>query len=78
MARRYGLRDEQWERIKDLLPGREGHVGVTATDNEYVMIDSPISAASWLRIAAVAAVVFVVVEIEKWIRYGRGDHVLPE
>ena len=31
--RRYGLRDDQWERIKDLLPGREGHVGVTAADN---------------------------------------------
>jgi transposase len=31
--RRYGLRDDQWERIKDLLPGREGHVGVMAKDN---------------------------------------------
>jgi transposase len=31
--RRYGLRDDQWERIKDFLPGREGHVGVTARDN---------------------------------------------
>src|SRR3954470_8229952 len=27
--RRYALRDDQWERIKDLLPGREGWVGVT-------------------------------------------------
>jgi transposase len=27
------LRDDQWERIKDLLPGREGHVGATAKDN---------------------------------------------
>ena len=33
MSRRYGLRDEYWERIKDLLPGREGSVGVTAQDN---------------------------------------------
>ena len=33
MTRRYALRDEQWERIKDLLPGRQGHVGVTAQDN---------------------------------------------
>ena len=32
-TRRYGLRDDQWERIKDLLPGREGHVGGTAKDN---------------------------------------------
>lgn len=30
---RYGLRDDQWERIKDFLPGREGHVGGTAADN---------------------------------------------
>ena len=33
MMRRFGLRDDQWERIKDLLPGREGSVGVTASDN---------------------------------------------
>ena len=31
--RRYGLRDEQWDRIKDFLPGREGSVGATAKDN---------------------------------------------
>jgi transposase len=31
--RRYALRDDQWDRIKDLLPGREGCVGVTAKDN---------------------------------------------
>ena len=31
--RRYALRDDQWDRIKDLLPGSEGHVGVTAKDN---------------------------------------------
>src|ERR1700749_685138 len=33
MMRRFGLRDDQWERIKDLLPGREGSVGVTSRDN---------------------------------------------
>jgi transposase len=33
MSRRYALRDEQWERIESLLPGREGSVGVTAKDN---------------------------------------------
>ncbi len=35
MMRRFGLRDDQWERIKDLLPGREGSVPgrVTAGDN---------------------------------------------
>jgi transposase len=31
--RRYALRDDQWERIKDWLPGRVGHVGGTAADN---------------------------------------------
>jgi transposase len=31
--RRYALRDDQWDRIKDFLPGREGHVGATAADN---------------------------------------------
>ena len=32
-ARRYGLRDDQWARICGLLPGQEGHRGVTASDN---------------------------------------------
>jgi transposase len=31
--RRYGLRDDQWDRIKDILPGRDGYVGVTAKNN---------------------------------------------
>lgn len=31
--RRYSLRDDQWERIKDLLPAREGYVGGMAADN---------------------------------------------
>jgi transposase len=31
--RRHALHDEQWERLKELLPGRPGHVGVTARDN---------------------------------------------
>ena len=30
---RYGLRDDQWERIKDLLPGKRGDAGATARDN---------------------------------------------
>jgi transposase len=32
-VRRHGLRDDQWERMRDRLPGRVGHVGVTARDN---------------------------------------------
>src|SRR3954462_14260535 len=30
---RMGIRDDQWDRIKDILPGRAGHVGVTARNN---------------------------------------------
>jgi len=32
-TRRHALRDDQWERIQDLLPGRAGSVGVTAKNN---------------------------------------------
>lgn len=32
-TRRYALRDDQWERTQDLLPGSKGWVGVTAKDN---------------------------------------------
>jgi len=31
--RRYGLRDDQWDQINNMLPGRAGTVGVTASDN---------------------------------------------
>ena len=31
--RRYALRDDQWDRIKDGLPGQPGTVGVNAADN---------------------------------------------
>ena len=31
--RRYGLRNDQWQKIKQLLPGKKGDVGVTAKDN---------------------------------------------
>lgn len=33
MVKRYGLRDDQWQRIEHLLPGRKQTVGVTAKDN---------------------------------------------
>jgi transposase len=33
MQRRHAISDENWERIKDLLPGRAGQPGVTAKDN---------------------------------------------
>lgn len=31
--RRYGLRDDQWSKIENLLPGRKETVGVTAKNN---------------------------------------------
>ena len=33
MSKRYALRDDQWEKIKNLLPGRGGTVGFPAKDN---------------------------------------------
>ncbi len=33
MYHRHAIRDEDWDRIKDLLPGQPGHRGVTAKDN---------------------------------------------
>jgi hypothetical protein len=39
----------------------------------------PLAAESWLRIVGVAAIAFVAVEFEKWIRFGRrrGDQAIP-
>lgn len=42
MARKI-LRNDQWERIKDLLPGKSGDKGVTAADNRLF-----IEAVLWL------------------------------
>jgi transposase len=33
MVRRYSLRNDQWDRLEGILPGRAGHVGGTARDN---------------------------------------------
>lgn len=33
MTRRHALRDDQWDKIKDALPGKEGDRGRTAADN---------------------------------------------
>src|SRR5215212_962158 len=33
MRHRHAISDENWERIKDLLPGKKGDPGVTARDN---------------------------------------------
>lgn len=38
--RLYALRDDQWDRIEQLLPGKASDVGVTAKDNRR---DRPIN-----------------------------------
>jgi transposase len=42
MVRRYGLRDDQWEKIAPLLPGRDGTVRVTVKDNR-LFVDAVLS-----------------------------------
>jgi transposase len=37
MYHRHAIGDEAWERIKDLLPGRQGQRGVTAKDNRLFL-----------------------------------------
>lgn len=39
MLKRYALRDDQWERIENLLPGRPGHVGANGA-NTRLFIDA--------------------------------------
>ncbi|AFY39686.1 transposase [[Leptolyngbya] sp. PCC 7376] len=36
-SRRYALREDQWDRIKDFLPGRKGSVGRTARNNRLLV-----------------------------------------
>lgn len=37
MLRRHAISDEQWERVKGFLPGKEGDPGVTAADNRLFL-----------------------------------------
>jgi transposase len=37
MQHRHAISDENWERIKDLLPGRAGQPGVTAQNNRLFL-----------------------------------------
>jgi transposase len=37
MLPRHAISDDNWERIKDLLPGKEGDPGVTAKDNRLFL-----------------------------------------
>ena len=53
---------------------------VRGEDGRLKVQGDPTEAALLLRIAGVAVIAFVVVEIEKWMRYSRGhrDHPVPE
>ena len=42
MDRRHALREDQWEKIKNALPGKEGDKGRTAADNR-LFIDAVMS-----------------------------------
>ncbi|ASC07359.1 hypothetical protein S101468_03158 (plasmid) [Acetobacter pasteurianus subsp. pasteurianus] len=44
--RRYSLRDDQWERIKDLLPGRRGFLTLEAISGHFVEFSHPTGARS--------------------------------
>jgi transposase len=37
MRHRHAISDEDWDRVKDLLPGRAGQPGVTAKDNRLFL-----------------------------------------
>jgi hypothetical protein len=49
MVRRYGLQDDQWEKMQDLLPGRADTVGVTARDNRLFGAVYLTAAVIWLN-----------------------------
>jgi hypothetical protein len=53
--RRYGLRDDRWDRIKDFLPDREGHVGGTAADIDCSSKKAPRIAACAVRASRICA-----------------------
>ena len=51
MVRRYGLRDDQFARIENLLPGRPGHVGRNSEKGNRLFVEAVIwkfrSGAPW-------------------------------
>ena len=48
-------------------------------DPKLPLLTFPLIVRTWLRIVGVAAIAFVAVEFEKWIRFGRrrGEHAIP-
>ena len=46
---RYELRNDKWERIKDFLPGRKGHVGGTSWARECVAVIEKFRYELWPR-----------------------------
>ena len=67
---RYALRDDQWDKIKDFLPGREGHVGGTAADNR-LFVDARSSIA--IARASRGAIYLSATDIGRLFTDGTGD-----
>ena len=57
-CRRYTLWQDQWHRLKDLLPGREGHVGGTALMQSVVRGSCVISLPSRYPVARLTRTVW--------------------
>ncbi len=56
--RRYALRDDQWERIRDLLPGREGYVGGQLRITAYLSMLSCIDLELWDTLAGLTRAIW--------------------
>jgi hypothetical protein len=49
------LRDDQWERIKDLLPGKAGDCGVTVANNRQ-FIEAVMDCSNGVTLARLAGI----------------------
>ena len=77
--RRDGLRDDQWARIRDLLPGRVGHVGRTAKDNRLfveAVLDRFRTGVPWRDLPErFGCGVKVQTRFSRWAKAGVGERV---
>jgi hypothetical protein len=74
MARRYALRDDQWERIKDLLPGRKRDCWVTAKGQSIVCRRGVVSLPSRHSVAGLTRTIWrfpvVHTRFSRWAKRG--------
>jgi len=74
MVRRYDLRDEQWERIKDLLPGRAETVGVTVVyllKRLFIVIDQACHGETYPNVLAIGKMFSVGIADGLKVAFGR-------